>query len=228
MASVNMLRFFFSPEDPSFEGARIAEEDLPRFVRAGRGAVLRGASLGKRSLCWAYCESWAAENHTSLILCSKKRTDNKGAPLMTFGSREAENLWTRVQIRYVETPEEATAVLLSLHLMKVLPRVIVLDHPLAWSSNRDFTDKSSVQSLGVLLGALNNALAHSKVCTALIAEGRTIPPIAETMLAHWFPLVFEVSRMGTAALLEAPQDETIPKIKYTITPNREYSLSSWA
>ena len=159
---------------------------------------------------------------------------------MTPGSRQAEELWRRLLMRYVETPDEALLVLLSVHQLPDVPRAIVLEHPLMWfGAGKDMADKASVRMFGALLAALEDAAAYcrqksGKSCITLVTAGPNIAPVAEHMLKRWIPLTLELSRMQAHVLLTVVSEEhedddnPPPKIKFTVNAGREFSLSSYA
>lgn len=231
--AVNLKRFFFSPDDPGGEQLKVEAGDESRFQVQGTRLLLTGPSLGKRSLVWALCASVAAENDKALVLAAKKRTENKGPPLFSPGSREKSDLWGRVQLKYVDTVDQASEVLLGLHLMTQLPRVIVLEHPLHWCGDLA-GDTNQIRRLGVMLGALNNAADFiesklGKSVIAIITAGPALPDVGQMLLHRWCAAHLEVSRLGAAVLLSLPAVESAPKIKYTVDQvSREFGFSSYA
>ena len=178
--------------------------------------------MGKRSLGWAFCSSYAAENECSLVLCSKKRTDSKGPPLLTAGSSSASQLWARVQIRYVSYAQEAIQVLLNVQLLSSLPRVLFLEGLDVWFGADGEFDKGCVQSLGLLLSVLVDTLRFcssksGQPCVALISVGccGALPAPFERMLQRWTDVNLKVVRTASGGILSVVDSEKAPSLKFS-------------
>lgn len=231
----DLLRLFFNIDDPNHESFEFSDETRRRLCFDCHTVVLMGPSLGKTSMCWAYCQSVAAEGFKSYILCSRSRLDRKGLPFFLSSSHGGPNspLWTHVEILYADSLPEALAALRIVGRTVDAPRAVCVDD-LAFfcPSSSSSSSSQSVRDGSLFLAALSETMRclrkHSPQCVtwvcwttstmAFTGVGQDVKkkesPL-EALLHKWSPLVLNLKKSGGPTIILSREEE--PLLRYALT-----------